>query len=116
MPDIVVTDVIASCAIKAIDGSLEDFIDITTETSASRPLAVVLRDPETQRVLGGAIGCSSLELLFLDLFFLPEEFRVGWGTKILRNLKKKVDGVAAGRRSSTRSVFWHRISTRETDG
>ncbi|WP_247784017.1 hypothetical protein [Bradyrhizobium sp. 170] len=65
MPDIIVTDIIASSVIKAIEGGLEDFNDITIGSSASRPLAVVLRDPETQRVLGGAMGvhrwncCSS---------------------------------------------------------
>ena len=38
----------------------------------SRELAVLISDPETQQVLGGLLGRTSLGLLFIDLFFVPE--------------------------------------------
>jgi GNAT superfamily N-acetyltransferase len=41
----------------------------------SRPLAIHVRDPETQRVLGGLLGRTSLGLLRVELFFLPEHLR-----------------------------------------
>ncbi|UPJ47904.1 GNAT family N-acetyltransferase [Bradyrhizobium sp. 200] len=105
MPDIIVTDVIASSVVKAIEGGLDDFIDITTGISDSRPLAVVLRDSETQRVLGGAMGLSSVGLLFLDAFFLPERLRGrGLGTKILTEFEDE------GRRRGCRSAFLYTIS------
>ncbi|XIA67485.1 GNAT family N-acetyltransferase [Bradyrhizobium sp. TZ2] len=104
MPDIVVTDVIASTIVKAIEGG-DDFIDITTGNSNGRPLAVVLRDLESRRVLGGAMGLSSAGLLFLDSFSLPQEFRGrGLGTKILKEFEDE------GRRRGCRSAFLYTIS------
>ncbi|MBT1517018.1 GNAT family N-acetyltransferase [Bradyrhizobium sp. SRL28] len=104
MPDIVVTDVIASTIVKAIEGR-DDLIDITTGNSNGRPLAVVLRHLENGRVFGGAMGLSSAGLLFLDSFFLPREFRGrGWGTKILKEFEDE------GRRRGCRSAFLYTIS------
>ena len=40
-----------------------------------RPLAILVRDPETEKVLGGLLGRTSLGLLRVDTFFLPEELR-----------------------------------------
>jgi GNAT superfamily N-acetyltransferase len=110
MPDIVVTDVIDSSIVKAIEGGLDDYNDVTTGISDRRSLAVVLRDPETQRVLGGAMGRSSLGLLFLDLFFLPTELRQkGLGTKILKEFENE------GRRRGCRSAFLYTISFQAPD-
>jgi GNAT superfamily N-acetyltransferase len=49
-----------------------------------RPLAVLARDPETQKVVGGLLGRTSLGLLRVDTFFLPENLRRGrLGSRIL---------------------------------
>lgn len=39
------------------------------------PIGARLSDPATGEVLGGLWGRTELGLLFLDMFFLPEEFR-----------------------------------------
>lgn len=104
MPEIVVTDLIAASVVNVIGGGLNEF-NVAKGIGDSRPLAVVLTDPETQRVLGGAVGRSSLGTLFLDLFYLPEEFRGrGLGTKILKEFEDE------GRRRGCRSAFVYTIS------
>jgi GNAT superfamily N-acetyltransferase len=51
----------------------------------SRPLAVVVRDPQTRQPLGGLTGRTSLGLLFIDLSFLPDNLRAGGlGSRLLR--------------------------------
>jgi hypothetical protein len=45
--------------------------------SDCRTLNVVARDQETNAPLGGITGHTSLGVLFIDLFFLPEELRRG---------------------------------------
>ncbi|MCK1296629.1 GNAT family N-acetyltransferase [Bradyrhizobium sp. 24] len=105
MPDIVVTDVIASCIVKAIEGSLDDCSDVIIGIGDTRPLAVVLTDSKTQRILGGAIGLSSVGLLFLDSFFLPKEFRGrGLGTEILKQFERE------GRRRGCQSAFLYTVN------
>ena len=51
-----------------------------------RPLAVLARDLETKKVVGGLLGRTSLGLLTVERFFLPEALRQGF-----RN-----EGTAAG--------------------
>jgi GNAT superfamily N-acetyltransferase len=66
---------------------------------------VILKDPETDGVLGGATGRSSLGLLFLDLFYLPESLRgSGLGTQILKTFEDE------GRRRGCRSAVLYTIS------
>lgn len=109
MPDIILTDVIASSTVRAIEAGLGDFYHSVTGIKDNRPIAALLRDP-TQRVLGGAMGRSSFGLLFLDGFFLPEEFRgKGLGTEILRRFE------AEGRRRGCRSGFVYTISFQAPD-
>jgi GNAT superfamily N-acetyltransferase len=40
-----------------------------------RPLAILVRDPETKAVVGGLLGRSSLGVLTIERFFLPSERR-----------------------------------------
>ena len=69
---------------RAIGGGLDRFNDELTGIADRRKLAVVVRDPETGAVVGGALGRSSLGLLFLDLSFLPPSLRgAGLGSAIL---------------------------------
>lgn len=49
-----------------------------------RPLAILVRDPETGEVVGGLLGGTSFGLLRIDRFFLPEHLRKqGLGTRII---------------------------------
>ncbi|WP_407123212.1 hypothetical protein [Bradyrhizobium sp. STM 3561] len=50
MPDIVVTDVIASSMVQAIKRRNEDFGGVITGVGNSRPIAVVLQDSQTKRL------------------------------------------------------------------
>jgi hypothetical protein len=42
-----------------------------------RPLTILARDHETKKVVGGLLGRTSLGLLRVDTFFLPENLRRG---------------------------------------
>jgi hypothetical protein len=43
--------------------------------SDSRALAILVSDPKTKKVVGGLLGRTSLGLLRVELFFLPESLR-----------------------------------------
>ena len=104
-PTIAVTDMIDASIERAIGGGLNGFNDNVTGVSDRRALAVVVKDPVTGEILGGALGRSSLGLLFLDLFFLPEELRgSGLGTDVLRMFEEE------GRRRGCRSAVLYTIS------
>jgi GNAT superfamily N-acetyltransferase len=50
----------------------------------SRPLAVVVSDPDTREILGGISGRTSRGLLFVDLVYLPDHLRGdGLGSRVL---------------------------------
>lgn len=103
--EILVTDVIDAPMKAAIEGGLDRFNDEITGYGDRQPLAVIVRDPETGRVLGGAIGRSSLGLLFLDLFHLPNTLRgKGLGTEILRRFEDE------GRKRRCRAAVLYTIS------
>jgi GNAT superfamily N-acetyltransferase len=103
--DIIVTDVIDGEIERAVGGGLNEFNDVVTGISDRRPLAVIVKDPLTGAVVGGAIGRSSLGLLFLDLFFLPERLRgSGLGTEVLRAFEEE------GRQRGCRSAVLYTIS------
>jgi GNAT superfamily N-acetyltransferase len=66
-----------------------------------RPLAILVRDPETEEVLGGLLGRTSLGLLRVDTFFLPEDLRQGrLGSRILAMAEEE-----GRRRGCTRAVL-----------
>jgi GNAT superfamily N-acetyltransferase len=67
----------------------------------SRPLAVLVSDPETKKVVGGLLGRTSLGLLRVERFFLPEHLRRGrLGSRILAMAEEE-----ARRRGCTRAVL-----------
>jgi GNAT superfamily N-acetyltransferase len=104
-PNIVVTDVVDHAVEQAIGGGLNAFNAAASGISDRRPLAVVTKDPASGDVVGGAIGRSSLGLLFLDLFFLPEAVRgSGLGSEVLRAFEDE------GRRRGCRSAVLYTIS------
>lgn len=76
-PQIVVADAVTPEMTQVIRGGIEAFNDARTGQPDRLPLSVVARDSTSGAVLGGALGRSSLGLLFLDLLWLPEEMRGG---------------------------------------
>jgi len=69
--------------------------------SDSRPLNILARDPETRKVVGGLLGRTSLGLLRVDRFFLPEGLRRNrLGSRILAMAEQE-----ATRRGCTRAVL-----------
>src|SRR5689334_11688508 len=76
-PDIVVTDVIDDDIQRAVGGGLNAFNDAVTGISDRRALAVVVKDPTTGDVVGGAIGRSAV--LYTISFQAPGFYeRNGW--------------------------------------
>jgi GNAT superfamily N-acetyltransferase len=104
MHDILVTDTLDP----AWGNLLGDGLNIYNEQIAGyddrQPLAVLARDADGA-VLGGAVGRSSLGLLFLDMFYLPEALRGGGlGREILRRYE------AEGRRRGCKSAVLYTLS------
>ena len=61
------------CAV--ISDGLRAYNEAQAGYSDSRALAVLVRDPETKTVVGGLLARTSLGLLRVDTFFLPEDLR-----------------------------------------
>jgi GNAT superfamily N-acetyltransferase len=110
IPEIVVTDSVDPAVQTLIGDGLNAYNDAITGYGDRKPLAVLVRDPTTGAVLGGATGRSSLGLLFLDLFYLPESLRgAGLGTRVLRAFE------AAGRARGCRAAVLYTISFQAPD-
>jgi GNAT superfamily N-acetyltransferase len=60
---------------RVIDSGLARFNAEQAGYSDSRDLAVLASDPATQQVVGGLLGRTSLGLLFVDLFYVPDALR-----------------------------------------
>src|SRR5882724_907179 len=89
-PEIVVTDNVTKQIENVIGGGLNSYNDQATGYNDRQPLAVIVRDPDAGEVLGGAIGRSSLGLLFLDLFYLPADLRgAGLGASVLQAFEEE---------------------------
>jgi len=87
------------CAV--ITDGLRAYNDVQAGYSDSRPLNIFARDPETNRVVGGLLGRTSLGLLRVDRFFLPEGLRRnGIGSRILATAEQE-----AKQRGCTRAVL-----------
>ena len=69
--------------------------------SDSRELAILVRDPDTDKVVGGLLGRTSLGLLRVDRFFLPEGLRRDrLGSRLLAMAEKE-----GRQRGCTRAVL-----------
>jgi GNAT superfamily N-acetyltransferase len=80
-----VTDMPTASDLAVVADSLDQFNVAQTGTRDGRPLAVLVRDPDTRRVVGGLTGRTSLGLFFVDLFYLPGRLRgAGLGREILQ--------------------------------
>jgi GNAT superfamily N-acetyltransferase len=82
--DVTVTDTIGPEAHAVIEDGLREFNIATSGIDDWQALGVFAVDPDSRKVLGGLTGRTSLGLLFIDVFFLPEELRgSGLGSRIL---------------------------------
>ncbi len=67
-----------------------------------RPLAVLASDPDNGEVIGGLIGRTSMGLLFIDRFFLPDGLRKrGLGSRLIKMAEKE-----GARRGCARAVLF----------
>lgn len=96
--------------IMPIEEGLNEFNDLMTGISDRKPLNILILSTRTGKVVGGIQGRSSLGLLFLDLFYLPQEIRKnGVGTEILRMFE------AEGRKRGCTAAFLYTISFQAPD-
>ena len=85
LPTLTVTDAPDLLAKEAIEQGLAEFNTDKAGYRDARPLAVLVSDPDSQEVVGGLLGRTSLGLLFIDLFFLPAAMRQhGLGSRIMQ--------------------------------
>lgn len=84
------TDIIDDEAKKVIGEGLDEFNIDAAGVKDRQLLAILVKDPQTGKVIGGMLGRSSLGLLFVELFFLPPALRgSGLGTEILRQFEQE---------------------------
>jgi GNAT superfamily N-acetyltransferase len=74
-PDIAVTDELDSADVAVITDGLRAYDLNQTGYHDFRPLAVLVRDPQTGKVIGGLHGRSEFGLVYVAWFFLPEDWR-----------------------------------------
>jgi GNAT superfamily N-acetyltransferase len=75
--------------------------DAQAGVSSGGPLALLVRDPETKKVVGGLLGRTYLGLLTVERFFLPEDLRRDrLGSRILAMAEEE-----GRRRGCTRAVL-----------
>jgi GNAT superfamily N-acetyltransferase len=74
-PVLALTDAPTEADATVISSGLADYNAQKTGYRDWRPLAALLRDPDTGETLGGMIGKTSYGLLFIDLVYLPETLR-----------------------------------------
>ena len=74
-PDITVTDELDPTDIAVITDGLRAYDLSQTGYYDFRPLAVLVRDPKTGKVVGGLHGRSEFGLVYVAWFFLPEDWR-----------------------------------------
>ncbi len=101
----IVTDTADARVEKVVGEGLRRYNAEQSGVDDSRSLAVVVSDPDTNEILGGITGRTSLGLLFIDLVFLPEELRGGGlGSRILKLAEDE------GRRRGCRAAMLYTIS------
>ena len=98
---IALTDAPDDSARAVITDGLRAYNEAWGGTWDARPLAILARDPQTKKVVGGLLGRTSLGLLRVDTFFLPEELRrERLGSRILAMAEEE-----GRRRGCTRAVL-----------
>ncbi len=101
----IVTDTADARVEKVVGEGLRRYNAEQSGVDDGRSLAVVVSDPDTNEILGGITGRTSLGLLFIDLVFLPDELRGGGlGSRILKLAEDE------GRRRGCRAAMLYTIS------
>jgi len=84
-PIVTLTDAPTAEEERVVGSGLKHYNEQQSGIGDSRPLAVIVRDPDTNRPIGGLTGRTSRGLLFVDLFFLRDDLRGGGlGSRVLR--------------------------------
>jgi GNAT superfamily N-acetyltransferase len=98
---VMLTDAPGSDESAVVTDGLRAYNEAQAGSSDSRELAVLVRDPETKKVVGGLLGRTSLGLLRVERFFLPESLRRDrLGSRILAMAEEE-----GRRRGCTRAVL-----------
>jgi GNAT superfamily N-acetyltransferase len=98
-PELVLTDAPTDTDEAIIGSGLDDYNMQKTGYRDWRPLAALLRDPDTGETIGGMIGKTSYGLLFIDLVYLPETARGHEiGSRLLAMMEQ--EGIARGCQSA----------------
>ena len=75
---------------RILGGGLAAFNEAITGYNDRRLLTVLIKDPETQQILGGITGKTTLGMAFLDLFHLPDSLRgTGLGSQLLQTFEEE---------------------------
>ncbi len=90
---------------RVLGSGLSAFNEAATGYNDRQPLIVLVKDPDTQHILGGITGKTSLGMAFLDLFHLPERLR---GTGLGRQLLQAFEDEA--RRRGCRNAVLYTLS------
>lgn len=89
-PVVVVDADLVAQAEQVIGEGLNTYNDEVTGINDRQRLAVVVRDPDTGAILGGAAGRTSLGLLFINVVHLPKHLRgTGLGSRILQLMEEE---------------------------
>jgi GNAT superfamily N-acetyltransferase len=100
-PSLTLTDAPHDDERAVIMDGLRAYNETQSGVSDSRALAILVRNSETQDVVGGLLGRTSLGLLRVETFFLPDDLRRGrLGSRILAMAEEE-----ARRRGCTRAVL-----------
>ncbi len=104
-PTLTLTDQPTDTDESVIQGGLADYNMLKTGYRDWRPLAALLRDPDTDQTIGGMIGRTSYGLLFIDLVYLPETMRGhDIGSRLLAMMEQE------GARRGCKSAFLFTIT------
>jgi len=104
-PMVTLTDTADARATAVIEQGLSAYNREQAGYRDSRGLNVLVSDPDSQEVLGGILGRTSLGLCFLDLVFLPEHLR---GQDVGSRMMAEAEDEA--RRRGCRAVVLYTIS------
>ena len=100
-PRLVLTDAATPQDESVIRDGLGDYNFSKAGYRDYRPLAVLVTDPANGEVVGGLYGSTSMGLLRIDRFFLPEDLRKqGLGTRIIKEAEAE-----GARRGCSRAIL-----------
>ena len=100
-PRLVLTDAATPQDESVIRDGLGDYNFSKAGYRDYRPLAVLVTDPANGEVVGGLYGSTSMGLLRVDRFFLPEDLRKqGLGTRIIKEAEAE-----GARRGCSRAIL-----------